>query len=324
MYKDILLFGPFLDRTVGHVGYLIGSRGETCTPAGITRARANYSQYAYTIDNYAAQWLTGNPDMGAKPEIEPEAWKVADCMGWGEMWANGGDIGNPLDPGEFVLPDVSTGMAFEKAKSAGRKWGTIDTLPTGLSYPVVVYKKGHVGYWWKGKVYQSAGHKSGTIITSLSTNAWTHWFELPAADYSNAEETDMISIRGQKNEATRSVQRGLIRLGYDLGKYLDDAGNPTGADGEHGPTTAAQIAKFQAVNKLPVNGDQFGIDDNTVMIKLLAALESGVSQSDLDAVKADLATEQGITADLSKQLAKAKAVPENIRAAWAELNRLLS
>ena len=75
--------------------------------------------------------------------------------------------------------------------------------------------------------------------------------------------------RGDKNEIVRSVQRGLLQLGYDLGRFLDDQGKPTGADGNYGPTMSARVAEFKTKHKLPGGGDVFTSDDNTVLLNAL-------------------------------------------------------
>ena len=75
--------------------------------------------------------------------------------------------------------------------------------------------------------------------------------------------------RGDKNEIVRSVQRGLLQLGYDLGRFLDDQGKPTGADGDYGPTMSARVAEFKTKHKLPGGGDVFTSDDNTALLTQL-------------------------------------------------------
>ena len=76
--------------------------------------------------------------------------------------------------------------------------------------------------------------------------------------------------RGDKNEIVRSVQRGLLQLGYDLGRFLDDQGKPTGADGNYGPTMAGtRVAEFKAKHKLSGGGDVFTSDDNTALLTQL-------------------------------------------------------
>lgn len=52
--------------------------------------------------------------------------------------------------------------------------------------------------------------------------------------------------RGAKGAEVKTLQTGLIRLGYDLGRY--------GADGDFGQATEAAVKKFQTDNRLPVDG----------------------------------------------------------------------
>ena len=86
------------------------------------------------------------------------------------------------------------------------------------------------------------------------------------------EESDMnICKRGDKNEIVRGVQRGLIRLGYDLGAFLDENDQPTGADASYGPKMSEQVGIFKTKHGLAGGGDVFTVEDNAVLLKLLAA-----------------------------------------------------
>jgi len=81
--KTAKAFGEFLNANVYKVGYLIGTRGQLCTQSLIEWAWNNFKSYRTNIELYAKKWLANNPYNGG-------AWTVADCMGWLEMFWNGG------------------------------------------------------------------------------------------------------------------------------------------------------------------------------------------------------------------------------------------
>ena len=149
-------FGEFLVANVYKVGYLIGTRGQLCTQPLIDSAWNNYSKYRTNIELYAKKWLANNPYDG-------KAWTVADCMGWLEMWWNGGWFNRPLTKAQMKYPDTRTGDVYALALKEGLPNGPISTLPKDCPYPLAVGYEGHVGFFHKGLVYQSAGHKTGTI-----------------------------------------------------------------------------------------------------------------------------------------------------------------
>lgn len=149
-------FGAFLDRNAYKVGYLIGTRGQTCTQSMIDYRLASdsYEQYWNTIRAYAPQWI---------------GMVVADCMGLYEMFMNGGEWDKPLS--SFKYSDVNTGLVYSMAKSEGLLNGLIDTLPKDYPYPIAIGYTGHVGFFFRGKVYQASGHRYGFEITELASTA---------------------------------------------------------------------------------------------------------------------------------------------------------
>lgn len=92
-----------------------------------------------------------------------------------------------------------------------------------------------------------------------------------AREYGWGESDMNICKRGDKNEIVRGVQRGLIRLGYDLGAFLDENDQPTGADASYGPKMSEQVGIFKTKHGLAGGGDVFTVEDNAVLLKLLAA-----------------------------------------------------
>jgi len=268
-------FGAFLERTVGHVGYLIGTRGELCTEALIAKKTIEYPSYAVKIQKYARQWL-GMP--------------VADCLGWEEMFENGGDVGKPVTA--FKHPDRRTYNDAALAISLNLPHGAIATLPKDKpDVPIAVAYTGHVGFYYKGMVYQSAGHQPGTIITPLDETVhnyrWNTWYYCPYLDYT---EVDMIIVasKGTKSDVVGGYQYGLVKLGYNLGTYPDKNGVPNGCDGSFGGTTASQNASFKAKYGLDGGGEVITDYDFAKVCELLYSLPTGgVSQEEYDKVVAE-------------------------------------
>lgn len=269
-------FGAFLVRTVGKVGYILGTRGQLCTPALRAQKAREYPDQAAKI--LAASKWDGMP--------------VADCMGWQEMWENGGDVGEPVTT--FRYPDRRTYGDYDLAKSLGLPNGPIATIPKDRpDVPICVGYYGHVGFFYRGKVYQSAGHVSGTIITDLGsakplTKAWEYWYESPYLDYGG----EAIELKpGDNNANVGSWQLALDEVGY----WPPEIKHNT----NFGPTTAKCTNDFKRSEGLPEDG----IVDETTFARMLdrqrkLADKKGV---ELKASEAMVATQ---AEDLNKQRAE--------------------
>jgi hypothetical protein len=265
-------FGAWLERNVGKIGYLIGTRGEICTAELIADRRLRFPSYRVTIDRYAAQWLNK---------------VVADCMGTYEMFLSGGEWNKPLTVWRYS--DVSTGVVLSLALSEKLPSGTISTLPKGLPYPIAVCYSGHVGFYYKGMVYQSSGHAYGLEITDLASTAhnheWTNWYYLPWLDY---EEGDIMIQSGDgPNRAVYDLQTIYQKLGEDIGKFKNmlDPAILDGRDGKYGATCIGITKKLRTKYGLPV-ADYV---DAALYGKLglaLMAIPSGIPQAQYDAEKA--------------------------------------
>jgi len=321
-------FGEFLERTVGHIGYLMGTRGQRITQAMIDYrlASPDYARWHDTIRTYAPRWLTGNPDKGIDGQ---DAWIVADCEGWLDGFWNGVDRGKAIRK-PYTYGDTSTYTQWGLVRWLELPNGTIDTLPTNCPYPIALHKTGHVGFWHNEKVYQSRGTAYGTVITGLSANNWTNWYMIPYLDYEGwtPREDDMIYIRyGDGREtaissspAVKATQKALVRLGY-----LVDA------DGRYGPGTRDTVATYKIAYGLPDDGTAVCGDMITVMLAQLASLKSGVPQADYDLAQlqvnnlTDANFElMGLNAGLKKKITdlqpKAARLAE-LDAAWAVINK---
>lgn len=308
------LFGEWLERTVGHYGYLIGTRGQTITPALIQRAWNVFDTYRNTIEEYANQWLAGNPDKGVTQE-EKDAWKVTDCEGLEECFRMGGDIGNPLSDSELVNPDINSGYAYRLAIDNNLKHGLIATLPKDCPYPIAIGYPGHVMFYYRGKVYQAVGHRRGTIVEDYSNytnkSKTQYWYQMPYYDYEDylpfkqEGELDMIICkRGDTNsENARAVQTCLLKL----------YGKMTGSDGTvytaptttYGSATSAGVATFQKESGLPVNGDAYDDVCNQKMLVRICSLSTGITQEQLDAEKEKVTLLSDQVLDLDSQLDQA-------------------
>jgi peptidoglycan hydrolase-like protein with peptidoglycan-binding domain len=242
-------FGEFLERTVGRVGYILGTRGELCTPAlRMQKAKENPDQAAKILA--ASKW---------------DGLPVGDCLGWEEMYENGGDVNLPVTV--FIYPDRRTFGDYDLAKKLGLPNGPISTLPKDLpDTPIAVGYYGHVGYFYKGEVYQSAGHVSGTIITKLGyvvpgLKPWEYWYQMPYLDYSTEE--DVMLKKGDKDPTgvfgpVSAWQQSMLDQGI---KMIGADGKEYGVDGSFGTATANGTMSFQTKVLVAVTGV---VDDITM------------------------------------------------------------
>lgn len=285
-------FGAFLDRSVGKVGYLIGTRGHLCTAELIQQKRAVFTGYQTTIDKYAAQWI---------------GKVVADCMGIYEMFMNGGEWDRPLTAWRYG--DVSTGSVYSLALSEGLRNGAISTLPKDVPYPIAVTFPGHVGFYHNGLVYQSSGHAFGLEKTDLTytghqSQPWANWYYLPWLDYGG----ETMLQKGDKGLSVTYWQKALLKWNPAcLPKF--------GADSDFGGETLAATMAFQKA----VGLSQSGLVDTLTYSHMLNYL-SNVTAAD-PAIKAELDAAKLKIAGLTQDLAAANnqlIVEQNLSANYAQ------
>lgn len=286
-------FGEFLDRTVGKVGYLIGTRGIICTKAMINyRLKStNYRKYWNTISKYAEKWV---------------GKIVVDCMGWLEMWWNGGDVDKPVT--EHRYPDTLTAKMYALAKAEKLPHGGIGTLPKNCPYPIAVGYDGHVGFYYKGIVYQSAGHAAGTVKTPLNetkyNHAWKYWYYIPYLNYGE----DVMLERGNKGKEVYDYQHVLQALGYDLGTFEDmKTGAANGCDGVFGGYVEDATKEAQK---------KYGLEETG---KVDAALYGALSSTLIQSARV---TQQQYSVTL-QQYNKLKAEVDKIKAELQELPKIV-
>lgn len=146
---------------------------------------------------------------------------------------------------------------------------------------------GHVGIVYKvsgNTVYTVEGNTSGA--SSLVTNGGgvrkksysmssTYIDGYGSVDYAalgkdwNSDTTDDVLRNGDEGAKVKAMQEGLIRLGFDCGKW--------GADGDFGDATEMALKDFQKSFGLTVTGT-FGKDDKAMMDKALDALDKPVTE----------------------------------------------
>lgn len=189
------------------------------------------------------------------------------------MWTSGGltvpeaiGTSNKITSkyGSNSCPDQSANGMFTYAKSKGKNWGTIDTIPEipGLA----VRKDGHVGYYiGNGQVIEAKGFNYGIVQTKLSAAAWLHWYEFPGITYitdttpidtdepvqptpvdTEYEFGERTLTKGMSGDDVKELQELLMELEYNLPKY--------GADGKFGNETALAVREYEKDNNVKVDG----------------------------------------------------------------------
>lgn len=166
--------------------------------------------------------------------------------------------------------------------------GTIDTLPRDKMAVLFNQDKNytdklvmaHTGlYDGAGRVVQAGGYGGrGVHDNPLDARRWSHWAILKGAD------DDMIGLAiGMTGTAVRDMQRTLIGLGYDLGKW--------GADGKFGAATEKGVMAFQADNGLTPDGVWKSEDQARADTLISTPAAPGAPQPiDTKALLAELAT----------------------------------
>jgi len=186
-------------------------------------------------------------------------------------------------------PDTNADGMFEKCRTWGMDWGTMESMPDLIG--VAVRFSGHVGvYVGEGEVVEWRGFAHGCVITKLTARKWTHWYKLPWTEYledTQGEEqapADKVSDvgtlgarllkKGMKGEDVRTMQEMLMVLGYELPEY--------GADGDFGLETETTLRMFQTEHELEADG-KYGPNTHAALMQELAersAQAEGEEESD--------------------------------------------
>lgn len=201
-------------------GYIWGTRGQVWTQAQQDKATRDMTR------RYGQRWV---------------GKRVADCSGL-IKWAyqqHGGDIYH------------GSNTMFKQCVETGPLAGVVRIRRGTAVFQVSGGTRGHVGiYDGGGMVIEEHGTQAGIIKSPLST--WDEWGVLKDSDVSgepwetfNILPADTL-VKGSKGEVVRWYQRGLIELGYDLGK--------NGADGIFGTETLSATRAFQSDHSLTPDG----------------------------------------------------------------------
>ena len=153
-----------------------------------------------------------------------------------------------------------SGLIPAKKRRAGAAVFWSDSGPSSIHHvaylvaPVVEGKP--EGDWW---IIEARGVMYGVVTTRLLSRKPNYWgYMTKYFDYGQtASGTEEKSTGGQakasrllrngcEGEDVKELQAGLIRLGYDLGRW--------GADGDFGDATEAAVRAFQRNNGLDVDG----------------------------------------------------------------------
>ena len=210
-----------------------------------------------------------------------------DCIGGSKAyaWTNGGvGLVEAIGTGKSIsskygsnkCPDKSANGMFEYAKSLGRNWGSIGTIPEVVG--LAVHCSGHVGYYiGNGKVVEWRGFQYGCVITELKKRTWTHWYELPFIDYSavSVSGSTTASIlgtrllkRGHTGADVKELQELLNEFGFDAGKV----------DGDFGYNTEAAVKRMQTAANIEVDG-KYGNKSHAALMDMVADNEPNANPS---------------------------------------------
>ena len=216
--------------------YIFGAAGQACTPVYREQVMRNKPEYAEAIRKNCPV-LSGR--QSSCSDCKYIGRKAYDCRGLTRE-------GIRAVTGRPVIGTGATSQWKDDTNWAVK--GSIAEMP---DTPCLVFvQKGdvmsHTGIYIGGSVIHASGHNSG-VIDSPMPRSWTH-YAIPIGLYEKGEipMVDQYLIRRRdKGEKVRTLQQGLIRLGYDLG--------PLGADGDFGSKTEVAVKLFQSNNGLPVD-----------------------------------------------------------------------
>ena len=228
--------------------YVFAATGQECTPSLRKNRAAAKPAYADAIYKYCPV-LSGSKSSCSGCKYQGK--RAFDCRGLTYISCK-----------EAGLKISSIGATSQYNADDWIEKGTIDKMPANTSCCVFrqdqTDKKTmkHTGFnLGDGYTVDCRGHATGTVKKLTSSYPWTH-YAIPKGAY---EEIDAPSPVPDTNSGTRStvrkgikgddvktLQEGLLALGYPLPKY--------GADGDFGSETLAALKTFQTNCGLTVDG----------------------------------------------------------------------
>lgn len=248
-----------------HDGYIMGATGQNPKKWAVNSWW--FTQYSGSQKTKALYWREHAArvwDCNGLPEGLYKDWSGVDINTKARYnYANWCDPkGSGTIPVQYRVPGAAV---FMHSASAG--------YITHVGYLVEPVQAGKPsGDWW---VIEARGVNYGVVRTKLSTRGWNRWgwmtkyFDYSASGSTNVSLSgpalgDRILKNGSEGADVREMQSGLIRLGYDLGRW--------GADGDFGDATELAVRAFQKANGLTVDG-QFGPKSLAAFEQALAALD---------------------------------------------------
>lgn len=259
-------------------GYIMGARGQNPRTGSLDLLETTVKSSWKTTGYYYTQYSGKQRTQALKWREECE--RVWDCNGMAEG-----------------IYEIHTGININsKARYNYRDWcgvKGIGIIPPDRRVPgaAVFWSDGgastihHVAYLYKpvidghpeGDWYliEARGVMDGVVMTKLLSRKpgfWglmTKYYDYTTEGVLTVEPKlgDRLLRNGREGDDVREMQEGLIRLGYDLGRW--------GADGDFGDATEMAVRRFQIHSGLGVDG-VFGPKTLAAFQAALVALETPV------------------------------------------------
>ena len=233
--------------------YVFAATGQECTPSLRKNRAAAKPAYADAIYKYCPVLSGKKSSCGG---CKYHGKRAFDCRGLTYTVCK-----------EAGLSISSIGATTQYNSGSWIEKGPIANMPANT--PCCVFhqdkndktKMSHTGFsLGDGDVVDCRGHATGTVKKPLSSYPWTH-YAIPKGAYDEIgtptpepEPTPSTSgsgaratiRKGSKGDDVKTLQEGLLKLGFSLPKY--------GADGDFGSETLAAVKAFQTANGLTVDG----------------------------------------------------------------------
>ena len=247
--------------------YIFGAVGQKCTPAYRQQVMKNKPAYADAIRRNCPVLIGAQSSCAG---CKYEGRKAYDCRGLTRE-AIRAVTGRPV---------IGAGATSQWKDDAN--WAEKGPIQNKPDKPCLVFTQkdstmSHTGICLGKTAIHASGHNAG-VIESPMPRSFTH-YAIPVGLYEKGEipmVDEYLIRRRDKGEKVKTLQQGLIRLGYDLG--------PLGVDGDFGSKTEAAVRLFQSDNGLPVDA----VWDSDCQAALEEALKSQSSnQVELSAVALD-------------------------------------
>jgi len=230
--------------------YVFGARGQYCDPVNRRSYYSSHGDEHPTIKSACKNFNGSDKEVGKCFSCK---WypggrtRFFDCRGF-TYW-----IIKQVTGQELIGAGATS--QWNRASNWSAK-GEIATMPKDTLVCLFV-KKGntmeHTGFGLNNETVECS---AGVQHFTKRNRKWTHW-AVPAMVYGEVNpptptpepipDTDKPTLRkGSKGEYVKELQKGLQKLGYDLGSC--------GVDGDFGRATKAAVRAFQADRGLKIDG----------------------------------------------------------------------